>query len=1016
MPTAPRYFLDFVREQAHSCEPGVSPHPNEHRRVQGDAMSEQPHPEQTVDHSGATNPLDAGLAAAFGPDSGPVLQTLAGSPASVPRVLLREPEGEPPTPVVLPGSPELPPGGAGLDGTGRYQLVGEIARGGKGAVLKGRDTDLGRDVAVKVLLEGHAGRAELVQRFVEEAQIAGQLQHPGVTPVYELGVLPDRRPYFTMKLVKGRTLAALLAQRNDPAQDRPRWLGVFLQACQALAYARGVIHRDLKPSNVMVGAFGEVQVMDWGLAKLLAQGGVADEQKAQRAGEATTIQTPRSQGAEGGGSHTQAGSVLGTPAYMAPEQARGEVELVDERADVFGLGAILCVVLTGQPPFTGQPAEATRKSQKGDLAEAVTRLEGCGADAELVELAKRCLAAEPWQRLRHAGEVADAVAAHLAALQERLAQAQRQRDRAEVRVAEERKRRRLALGLGSAVLLLVGALALGGLHWQRQRGRAEGERAQRAERAREAVEAALDQVGGLLRQGRWAEAEALIDQAQGQLPDAAEAGLGERLGRWRFGLGLARALDKARLDRAALVDGKWYPWRRAPAYAAAFRAHGLDVRRGALAALAETIRTSGVAEQVGAALDDWALEQRGLARRLFALARLADPDAERDGFRDPALWRDRERLLRLAEQADPGRLSPPMLEALGREVKRSGGDSVGLLAAGQRRHPGDFWLCFTLANVLAHQGRRGEAVGHYAAALAVRQDSSIVHYNLGGVLHLKGQLEGAIACYQKAIAADPKHVLAHYNHGNALKDKGKLHEALACYQKALALDPKYAHAHKNLGEALLYQGQFAQARDATRRCLDLLPASDPLQGAVVKQLQQCEQMLALEKRLAAVLQGKAEPKNAAERLDLAWVAVRPAKGQYVTAARLYAEAFAEHPGLADDQRVGHRYEAACAAALAAAGKGQGAAKLDARERARLRKQALAWLHAELRRWAGRLDAGTPGDRALVQRKLRYWQQDPDLAVLRDRMPLAGLDEDEAVGCKALWSEVAALLARARKVQ
>src|SRR5262249_25560388 len=151
----------------------------------------------------------------------------------------------------------------------RYQLQGEIARGGMGAVLRGRDVDLGRDLAVKVLLEKHAERPEGVRRFLEEAQIGGQLQHPGVGPVYDIGYCGER-PFFTMKLVKGQTLQALLAERADPGADRPRFLGIALQVCQAVAYAhaKGVIHRDLKPANVMVGAFGEVQVMDWGLAKV----------------------------------------------------------------------------------------------------------------------------------------------------------------------------------------------------------------------------------------------------------------------------------------------------------------------------------------------------------------------------------------------------------------------------------------------------------------------------------------------------------------------------------------------------------------------------------------------------------------------------------------------------------------------------------------------------------------------------------------------------------------------------
>ena len=178
--------------------------------------------------------------------------------------------------------------------------------------------------------------------------------------MYELGTFPDRRPFFAMKLVKGRTLASLLQEQTSPAQDLPRFLSIFEQVCQTMAYAhaRGVIHRDLKPSNVMVGSFGEVQVMDWGLAKVLPQGGIADEARGGPAAE-TVVNTVRS-GPAGSGSESQAGSVLGTPAYMAPEQARGEVDRIDERADVFGLGAILCEILTGRPPYTGATREDVR--------------------------------------------------------------------------------------------------------------------------------------------------------------------------------------------------------------------------------------------------------------------------------------------------------------------------------------------------------------------------------------------------------------------------------------------------------------------------------------------------------------------------------------------------------------------------------------------------------------------------------------------------------------------------------
>jgi serine/threonine protein kinase len=187
-----------------------------------------------------------------------VLNTLAGSIGSVPRVLLRDTApGEEPSPLVKPSSDEMP------EGPVRLQLFGEIARGGMGAVLKGRDYDLGRDLAVKVLLESHRDNSDLVHRFVEEAQIAGQLQHPGVVPVYELGQFGDDRPYFSMKLVEGRTLAEVLGDRPGSPADLPAHVGAWLHVSQTVAYfhARGVIHRDLKPSNIMLGSFGEVPTM-----------------------------------------------------------------------------------------------------------------------------------------------------------------------------------------------------------------------------------------------------------------------------------------------------------------------------------------------------------------------------------------------------------------------------------------------------------------------------------------------------------------------------------------------------------------------------------------------------------------------------------------------------------------------------------------------------------------------------------------------------------------------------------
>jgi serine/threonine-protein kinase len=505
-----------------------------------------------------------------------VLQALG---AATP-VQLREQQTVPPAPVDAP-TPTVPVAAPGP----RLQIHDEIARGGMGAVLRGRDVDLGREVAVKVLLETHAGHTELVQRFVEEAQISGQLQHPGIVPVYELGQFPaaagePSRPYFTMKLVKGQTQATLLQDRTEPAQDRPRLLKVFEQVCQTLAYAhaRGVIHRDLKPANVMVGAFGEVQVMDWGLAKVLPDGRGAPR-ATPRPAPASVIHTVRSEDvAAGRGSPTQMGSVLGTPAYMPPEQARGKIDGLDERADVFGLGAILCEILTGQPPYVGRDRFALMcQAATAELQDAWRRLDGCGADGDLVTLAKRCLAAAPGQRPRHAGEVAEAVPAHLQSVEQRLRQAEVERARAEVQAGEERRRRLTGL-LAAAVLSFVLLGAGGGLWLVRQHDQRRAEAAQQEAEQRRTVTSALEQAVALMQQAQWRPAQALLEQARLQAlvwlqadlalwkklaasaPDLAGARVQTTLQHWQRNPDLAGVRDKDAL--AKLPEAERQVWHK----------------------------------------------------------------------------------------------------------------------------------------------------------------------------------------------------------------------------------------------------------------------------------------------------------------------------------------------------------------------------------------------------------------------------------------------------------------------
>jgi serine/threonine-protein kinase len=311
-----------------------------------------------------------------------------------------------------------------------------------------------------------------------------------------------------------------------------------------------------------------------------------------------------------------------------------------------------------------------------------------------------------------------------------------------------------------------------------------------------------------------------------------------------------------------------------------------------------------------------------------------------------------------------------------------------------------------LGIALGDKGELDGAIACYEKALALDPKLAQAHNNLGVALEKKGALDRAIACYEKALALDPKDAKAHYNLGAALAAKGRLDEAIACYEKALALDPKLAQAHGALGQVLLVQGRLREARDSTRRCLQLLPERHSLRRLGSQQLQQCEQLLVLEARLPALLQGKAQAASPAECLGYA--ALCQLKKLYPAAIRFYAEAFAADPQLADS----HRYYAACAAARAGSGLGQDAGQLTAQHRARLRQQALTWLRADLARRTKILEMGTPQARAAVRQALQHWRRGAGLAGVRDEAALVWLPADELRACRQLWADVDALLKRA----
>jgi serine/threonine-protein kinase len=667
-----------------------------------------------------------------------------------------------------------------------------------------------------------------------------------------------------MKLVKGRTLAALLAERSGPGDSLPGLLAIFLQVAQTLAYAhaRGLIHRDLKPSNVMVGSFGEVQVMDWGVAKVLRRGGTADDETAGKLSDHETVIATARSGSDA--DRSLAGSVMGTPAYMAPEQARGEIDRLDERCDVFALGSMLCEILTGMPAFCGHgSAEIQRLAARGDTADARARLEACGGDAELIALARDCLATDPDDRPRDAAEVSDRLSSHLASLQERTRRAELARAEAQARAAEERKRRKLAVTMGvaiAALIALVGAVS----SWLVYQQQARATRVELAVRDAEVLKGRAEATGDDL--ALWAAARESAHNAARQVDDARDAATRVRAADIAADVdrlaGEAEA-DRKLLDELAEIRTSWsedYRSARTDArYAAAFRARTLDPfeRPPEVVGRLVTRRPPRVAAALATYLDQWAIlrwvhrKDRAGAARLVAAARTAASDPWRDRLRAAVAELDREPRMRtlqdLANSAPPD-LSPGSLYLLG-QVLLWDGDAkaaAAVLEVGQIRNPGDVWINFSLARALTESGRREEGIRYYEAArvllpetahdlahaleavweldradavlrdLVRRYPDNGRHLGCLGLALQKGGrskeadvvLSKAVTLLRDTIRRTPGDANAHSYLAKALSNRNDPDEAILEYREAIRLDPAYYGYHVGLGVALHAKGEI----------------------------------------------------------------------------------------------------------------------------------------------------------------------------------------------------------------
>jgi tetratricopeptide (TPR) repeat protein len=757
----------------------------------------------------------------------------------------------------------------------RYRPLRLHARGGLGEVLLAHDEELHREVALKRMQAHCAYDRDSRRRFLLEAEVTARLEHPGIVPVYGLVHDEAGQPSYAMRFIEGETLKdALIAfhaanqSGRDPGERTlalRKLLGDFVSVCKAVGYAhsRGVVHRDLKPQNVMLGKYGEVLVVDWGLAKSVE--GLPD---GRAGGEDTpTLQAETDEG-------TRLGTVLGTPEYMSPEQAEGRGHLLPSAGDIYSLGGMLYVVLTGCVPFQGANIlETLGKVRRGEFLP--PRQVNSDVPRPLEAICLKAMSRQAHDRYETALDLAEDVERWLAD-----EPVTAYREPWTVRAGRwVRRRRTLVTSVGAALLVLVlGVVAVAWWYEQQQAQRdreevlrlaeRDKERALRLSETRSSVELALQEAtthGERIRalvnnpaswQTTLAAALSAVKRAETLLarePELTNGTLGDRVRQLRARLD---ADEKDRVLVAAFEDVlfKWsqfdprYKWDAAyQDLRGALARWGLPLAGLPVESASVLIqqRPKELQPQLAAILFrclSWIPikekeEQQWLARVLVA----ADPDPWRQQVREAVMTANAKRFQQLVNEVDVTGQPVALLVAVAQSPLLEGKPGrMALLRRAQQGHPQDFWVNFELAvRLLAHVHPRTaartarppelpaveDAIRFSTAAVAVRPQSPIAHFNLGLALYGKGDLAGAVACYRKAIGLDFKFPPAHVFLAFALEAQGDRKGAIAHYRKVLELDPRFALAHGRLANALHDQGHFKEAIDHYRKALDADPNS-----------------------------------------------------------------------------------------------------------------------------------------------------------------------------------------------
>jgi tetratricopeptide (TPR) repeat protein/tRNA A-37 threonylcarbamoyl transferase component Bud32 len=847
-----------------------------------------------------------------------------------------------------------PPSDAPLPQIPGYEVMGIVARGGMGVVYRARQLKLNRVVALKMLLAGSYASAAELARFRREAEAVAALTHPNIVQVYDVGEL-EGRPYYTMEFVRGGTLAEKLEGAPQPAVKSATMLAMLAEATHS-AHQQGIVHRDLKPGNVLLTADATPKITDFGLARRFAP-------------DATL---------------TLDGVQVGTPCYMAPEQANGKGSTISPATDVYALGAILYEMLTGRPPFRGETALETQRQLLADDPVPPSRLNP-RVPRDLETICLKCLKKQPSERYATAQVLAEDLQRF-----QRDEPIRARRISLMGRAAKWVRRHPAQSAAIAASALLVVSLLSGALWWTWRRAATD-----------HAVGDCLEQVAHSIRRSDWTEARATLGYAKARLEVGGPSHLRARVLQAERDLDLVDRLMAIRMQRIGATSHYVYDISEVDRkYQAALKEAGLGSVEETPSVVGSRVHASGIRTAVVAALDDWAIIASDRRRWLTEVARAADPDPWRDRVRDSNHRRDRAALAKLFEEANLEEQPVAVLLLLAQQLEKRGAGTEYFRRV-QAAHPGDFWANWMLAGRLKSQP---ESVGYYRAAVAILPRAAGARVNLGNALLMQGQNDQAKSEWQQAISLDPRTTKAHFNLGVMAYNENNFTRATERFRATIDSDPKFADAYRLLGAGLVRLARYAEARDVLKRGIELYPANDPNRKLTIEALDAAERLLALERRVPAFLDGSEMPQNAVEFLDVAEMLAT--RGRFREALPFFTRVI-DSPELDAFRTEEARYNFACSAIIACTQPVGSPSELRNESdpvRAEWRRNALRWLRAALASQQENLRNSGDSARA-AQSTLARWLADPDLASVREDPGLAQLPPEERAEWVQFWEIV-----------